>query len=109
MSKTFRASFATPEDAERASGALLDRGIRPEDLKLDRPDHDGFSAATAPRTLATNVALATGDDMPAMEGSIYGVEVEPSTSGATLSVTVPSGSLDEEEAEAILKKYGSTL
>ena len=62
MSHTLYATFAQPEAAERAAGALLDKGVRAEDLSVVRQGGDT-------KAIASNVA--------ASPGSIYGVEPTP--------------------------------
>ncbi len=62
MSHTLYATFANPEAAERAAGALLDRGVRAEDLSVVRQGDD----APPPRATASNVVAAPG--------SVHGAE-----------------------------------
>lgn len=80
MSHTLYATFANPEDAEKAAGALLDHGVRPEDLSVVRQGHDGYSAVTAPTTIASNVTNVSGTAAYAetsSPGSVYGVTPDP--------------------------------
>ncbi len=77
MSHTLYATFARPEDAEKAAGALLDHGARAEDLSVVREPGEGFTAVTEPKATASNVAIAANEDVtvvPAPTGSVYRTE-----------------------------------
>jgi hypothetical protein len=75
MSNTLYATFSNPEAAEKAAGALLDHGVRPEDLSVVRKHHDGFTPVTSPTATASDVLLTSGSPIePGVTGSIYGTE-----------------------------------
>lgn len=79
MSHTLYATFARPEDAEKAAGALLDHGARAEDLSVVRNPSEGFSSVTEPRTTASNVSITDGDDVtatPAASTEVAGPRTE---------------------------------
>lgn len=71
MANTIYATFADPDDAERAAGALLDHGVKPEDISMVRNGSEE-KASTEPRTVASNVVIDPNPEAPA--GSVYGVE-----------------------------------
>ncbi len=203
MSHTLYATFATPEAAEKATGALIDQGVRAEDLSVVRHPHEGYTSATEPSVTASNVTtppaaierdptdvtatradLANGDldDAPvparaggdaeagAVKGGLIGAGIGAvaviaalvvpgvglvlgagalasalggviatagagaatgalvaylkdlgleddvaseyrdtvESGGAILAVTVPSGAVDEDAANAVLKQFGAT-
>lgn len=88
MSTTLYATFRDLDNAERAAGALLDYGVRPEDLSLVRM-HDNKVITTPPDAVATHgsvgavgssgidasghSAAAYGDE-PAMAGGRFGAD-----------------------------------
>ncbi len=79
MSETLYATFSLPKEAEKAAGALLDRGVRAEDLSVVKTPGPGESIGTAPSAVASNVVHSPG--LPSTEsgpiGSVYGVTPEP--------------------------------
>ena len=70
MSHTLYATFSRPEEAERAAGALLTQGVRPEDLSVVKQSE---SVSSDPRATASNVS-----GFAIAPGSVYGVEPDPS-------------------------------
>lgn len=98
MSHTVYATFSRPEEAERAAGALLTQGVRPEDLSVVKQPESGGMIVTAPHATASNV-LATdsvSEPTPAL-GSVYGVEPDPTDSTAD-RLDVANGDVDEGPA-----------
>ena len=83
MSETLYATFSLPEEAEKAAGALLDRGVRAEDLSVVKTPGPGESVGTAPSVVASNVVHSPGPASaePGPSGSVYGVTPEPEDAG----------------------------
>lgn len=107
MSHTLYATFANPEDAEKAAGALLDHGVRGEDLSVVRRDGEGYTAATAPTTTASNVvadplAVTVSEQNPSPVGSVYGVPPDPVDRTAA-RVDLANGEMRDEDAEDVAK------
>lgn len=109
MSNTIYATFANPDEAEKAAGALLDHGVRPEDLSLVRQEGNGYSANTAPQTYASNVAVVptdlgagAGGEIPA-PGSVYGVN--PPIDDTVARTAVANGDVveDDDDIEDVAK------
>ncbi|RYG21608.1 hypothetical protein EON82_18515 [bacterium] len=114
MSNTIYATFANPEDAERAAGALLDHGVRPEDLSVVRRHHDGFTPMTEPTASASNVPLDTDVvavgtkplTPPPVEGSVYGAI--PDSADSTVRTPVTAEVYDTEDDVEETAKHGIT-
>jgi len=70
MGNTLYASFPDPAHAEKAAGALLDHGVRPEDLSVVR-SHDGRAETT---NYGTSTTTSMGrSDVSDREGLIGGI------------------------------------
>lgn len=93
MSHTLYATFARPEDAEKAAGALLERGARAEDLSVIRRPGEGFSGVTEPKATASNVTIADMDDVTEI----------PATASATVANTETPHEISASPAAADTK------
>lgn len=125
MKNTIYASFRDTKLAHRAASALLDRGLKAEDLSIisgqDGGAIDGLSFEVAAADvfgggpLAKYLTASSSLDSSNMIGFLkdQGIESEvvaiyESTvthGGAILGATLPSGLLDEGQAWGILAKY----
>lgn len=103
MSNTIYATFSNPEEAEKAAGALLDHGVRPEDLSVVRKHADGFTPVTAPHTTASNVLLSNEAPLePAISGSVYGTDPADATAARAEVMEREDEDIDD------VAKYGIT-
>lgn len=87
MANTIYATFTDPEDAERAAGALLDHGVKPEDISMVRNGSE--TKNTDPRVVASNVQESTG--------SVYGVEGPHAAVGEVVEETPERREYDVNE------------
>ena len=72
MGNTLYAAFADAGQAEKAAGALLDYGVRSEDISLVRQAPDGTAVTT---------------EYASAPGSTYGTSSDPSIVGGTTAMT----------------------
>ncbi len=92
MSNTLYATFSNPEEAEKAAGALLDHGVKPEDLSIVRKHLEGFTPITTPATTASNVLLASDAPIePAITGSVYGTTPTETTTAEDIEDVAKHG------------------
>ena len=110
MSNTIYATFSNPEDAEKAAGALLDHGVRPEDLSVVRRHEEGFTPVTAPVATTSNVPLSADPAITALQastpqsaGSVYGTDTTFAREEAANGVYEPT----DEDVDDVAK-YGVT-
>lgn len=98
MSHTLYATFARPEEAERAAGALLDHGVRAEDLSVVKQPGYGENLASEPKTTASNVVQDPNavEAAPVPTGSVYGVPTDPADLTAERS-TLANGEATADE------------
>src|SRR3712207_1830634 len=72
MSTTIYATFLDATNAERAAGALLDYGVRPEDVSVVRKDVESASNPPRDEPAAPQASQTTAPRTEGVSGAAYG-------------------------------------
>lgn len=93
MQETLYASFSDYKKAQQASGALLDQGVRPEDLSVVATSGDEDGSARDPegleRSAKTGVTTTTGGDAAKGAAKGAGIGIAVGAAAVVASLFIP--------------------